>query len=139
MKTQKGITLISLIVYVTAMIFVVGAISILTTNFYSNIETLESRNEGAKQYTTFNSYLITDINEKNNVILDNLSTSNKIVFSNGNQYTYINQAIYFNKIKLCKDISTCNFTYNGLENKLTVQLVINGKSYNNEYTLKKDI
>lgn len=139
MKSEKGITLISLIVYVVAMVVVVTIITTLTGYFYGNINTLQSRNEGSKQYTAFNSYLINDINKKENYILTDISSDSKIIFANGNQYTFAGSAIYFNKIKICKDITDCQFQYDNEKNKITVEMNIDGKNFNNEYTFKKDI
>ena len=139
MKSEKGITLISLIVYVVAMIVVVAIITTLTGYFYRNIDTLQTGNEGAKQYTTFNSYFTNDINEKDNYVLTDESSSTKLIFANGNQYTYAGNDIYFNKIKICREIESCSFQYNTENKKVTVEMVINGKNYKNEYTCKKDI
>lgn len=139
MKSDRGITLVSLILYVVAMVIVVGIVSTLTGYFYKNVDTLQDRNEGAKQYTAFNSYFTGDINEKGNSFIVDLSDSTKIVFENGNQYTFINGNIYFNKIKICKDITSCEFQYDKPNNIVTVNMVIGEKSYNNEYTFKKDI
>lgn len=139
MKSEKGITLISLIVYIVAMVVVVTIITTLTGYFYKNIDTLQTGNEGAKQYTAFNSYFISEINKKDNFILTDISDSTKLVFSNGNQFTSINGNIYYNKIKICKEITNCNFQFDNENNKIIVEMMINGKNYKNEYTLKKDI
>ena len=34
-----------------------------------------------------------------------------IVFSSGNQYTFMNNSIYKNNIKICKNIQDCDFSY----------------------------
>ena len=70
MKSEKGITLISLIIYIVAMVIVVAIITTITGYFYGNIDNLQSRNEGAKEYTTFNSYFVNDINEKENYYIN---------------------------------------------------------------------
>ena len=41
MKSQKGVTLISLTIYVIVMAIVVGILSVITTFFYHNTKDLE--------------------------------------------------------------------------------------------------
>ena len=50
MKGNKGITLTSLIIYITAMMVVVALISTLTTFFSKNIK-MSDINSNTKQYT----------------------------------------------------------------------------------------
>ena len=135
MKSENGVTLTSLIIYVIAMVIVVGITATLTNYFYGNIEMLTNRTQSSKEYTAFNSYFTDDINKKDNKILADESTNNKIVFSNGNQYTYLSGKIYYNKILICRDVSSCNFIYNDSTKDVTVNMTISGKSYTNTYKI----
>ena len=142
MKSEKGVTLTSLIIYVIAMSIVVATIATITNYFYGNINKLTERTSGLKEYTSFNSYFVNEINTKGNeVILVEPSESNgtKIVFSDANQFTYLNNSIYFNKVKICSKVTSCRFTYDSKENSITVDMQIAGKTFNNVYTLQKDI
>lgn len=63
------------------------------------------------------------------------------MFDNGVQYTFIkqNKSIYYNSVKICRGIEECTFS-KGIKNGndiVTVHLEIEGKIYENEYTLKK--
>ena len=144
MKSEKGVTLSSLIIYVIAMSIIIGSIAAITNYFYGNINFLTSRTEASKQYTEFNSYFINEVNKKDNTVLTELlNQENKdiIVFSSANQFKYIDGtgSIYFNKIKICKDVTSCTFEYNESTNKITVTMQINGKTFKNEYTMQNDI
>lgn len=141
MKSEKGVTLTSLIIYVIAMSIIIATVATITNYYYGNIKGLSKRTEVSKEYTKFSSYLINEINEKNNHVLTEMLDSNKekIIFSNGNQFLYTNNAIYFNKIKICKDVTSCQFEYDESNNKIKVTIQFNGKTFKNEYTMQNDI
>ena len=63
MKTEKGVTLISVLVYVIAMVIVIAVISALTGYFYSNVDINTESQDISKQYTKFNSFFTEDINK----------------------------------------------------------------------------
>ena len=101
MKSEKGITLTSLIIYIIAMAIVIGIVATITNYFYNNIDGLTDRTESSKSYTTFNSYFVNEITQKDNTVLS--CTGSIIVFSSGNQYTFAGGDLYMNKIKICRD------------------------------------
>lgn len=147
MKSEKGVTLSSLIIYVIAMSIIIGTIAAITNYFYGNINGLTNRTEGSKQYTKFNSYFLNEVNKKENEVLTDLLNANdeiKIVFSSGNKFTFIKKsgsehgAIYYNKIKICKDVTSCTFGFDEENNKISVTMQINGKTFKNEYTMQND-
>lgn len=135
MKTENGVTLTSLTIYVIAMVVVVATVAVMTRYFYGNLDYLTNRNQASKEYMAFNSYFTADINTEGIKVLH--CSSNVIIFSNGNQYTFEGSIIYMNKIAICNDVNSCNFIYDSNdESKVTVELNISGKDYNNDYTLK---
>ena len=108
MKKEKGITLISLTIYVIVMAIVIGVMAIITTFFYKNMEN-EFDIDPIAEYTTFNSYFSDEVNHENIRILE--CDTNYIAFSNGVQYSYIpeNKGIYRNKVKICRNVTKCTF------------------------------
>lgn len=135
MRGHKGVTLTSLTVYIIAMVIVVATIAVMTKYFYGNLDYLTDRNQVSKEYTSFNSYFTTDINTKGIKVL--YCEGNIIAFSNGNQYTFQGNTIYMNKIAISNNVESCEFIYDSNdESKISVELNIGGKDYNNEYTLK---
>ena len=108
MGSERGVTLTSVIIYVIAMLIIVSVITVLTSYFYTNVDINSVSEDLNQQYTRFNSYFAEEVNQKGNTIIESNEqvqddTSQKyIVFSSGNQYTYIpaNQAIYMNYIKI---------------------------------------
>lgn len=70
MKSEKGITLISLTIYVIAMAIVVGVIAIISTFFYSNMEDTDNIVSPMAEYTKFNSFFSDEINHEGIEVID---------------------------------------------------------------------
>ena len=115
MKSQKGITLISLTVYIIVMMIVVAIVAVVSGYFYTNINAVSDRANPLTEYTKFNSFFAEEANQKNRKILEcktKFKENNEakrvensyIVFDNGVQYTFIaeNRGIYRNKVKSVK-------------------------------------
>ena len=96
MKSQKGITLISLTIYVIVMVVLVAIITTLTAYFYKNVDTTSKQDDINKQYTKFLSYFSEEINREENEIVEIDQDNRYIIFSSGNQYTFVpeNEGIY---------------------------------------------
>ena len=130
MKDNRGITLTSLIIYVIGMVIVVSLIATLTTFFYKNVN-VDNISKDTTQYTKFSNLFLDEINKKDNEIVEWKTTEEDvqkisyIIFSDGNQYTYKaeNKSIYKNKIKICKDVEECEFSYIYIDS--TYQIKIN--------------
>ncbi len=141
MKSEKGVTLISVIIYVIAMIIVIAIITTLTGYFYNNINiSTESQNIN-KQYTKFNSFFLEEVNKSGNIIIESDTESENpyIIFSDKNQYTFIkqNKAIYFNNIKIATNIEECTFETKIKNGKsiIIVKIKANDFTKTTEYTL----
>lgn len=139
MKSQKGITLISLTVYIIAMLIIVTMISVISTYFYTNIQSTSSMIEPLTQYTKFNSFFSEEVNHSNIKVLE--CQDSYIVFDNDIQYTFSqeNKGIYKNTVKICTNVESCTFSYeikNG-KNVVIVTLQIGtAEARTIEYTLK---
>ena len=142
MKSQKGITLISLTIYVIAMAIVVGTIAIISTFFYSNLTDIQDINTIA-EYTKFNEFFSDEVNHLNIKILECGTTDNGqnyIVFDNGVQYTFIpeNQSVYRNQVKIARGVTNCTFTRNIKNGKDVVEVLFQAGNRTREttYTLR---
>lgn len=155
MKSEKGITVSSLVVYVIALTIIVGTIATITKYYYGNINKLSSNTSSMEEITKFNTYITEEVNKASNIIYDcNTQNSdendNYVIFYNANdkdetnpksgytQYTFKNKSIYLNKIKICSNIDDCKFEDVSDTNnyKLKVTLTINGNTKETVYTLK---
>lgn len=123
MKSEKGITLTSLIIYVIVMLIVISVIALITTYFYNNVNKIGEKTDPAKEYTKFNSYFTEEVNKKGCKVIECKKSSdlknNYIIFDGGIQYTYIfdeeNQKgnVYKDNVKICENIFDMYF-----ENKI---------------------
>lgn len=145
MKSEKGITLMTLIIYMIVMCLVISMLALVSNLFYSNTEYINENSKNMSEYNKFNMYFIEDV--KNNK--DILSISNtEIIFEDGTTYNYKttpDNSIYRNKVKICSNIAYCNFsqideTIGDVTKKIiNVHVVINGTKIfetNNQYVLK---
>lgn len=126
MKKNNGITLTSLIIYVTGMLLVVTTIATLTSFFYKNID-IKAINNDTTQYTKFSSIFGEEINRSNNSIIDCKSLSygiSYIVFSSGNQYTFNenSKSIYKDNVKICDNVELCDFSYTYQDSKYKIKI-----------------
>lgn len=142
MKKEKGVTLISLTIYVITMAVVVAILATVSTFFYKNVRDVNIDIDPITQFTTFNSYFSDEINHPNlKVIKCGITESNQsyIVFSNNVQYTYVpeNEGIYRNTVKICKNIQNCEFSENIVNGKsvITVNFESGDKNRTINYTI----
>lgn len=147
MKSEKGITLISLIVYLIAMVMVVAVVAIISGYFYKNTKGLNESIDPIGEYTKFNTFFSEEVNHENIKVLDCQTNSTNpatkesyIVFDNGVQYTFIkeNKGIYRNKVKICREVENCDFTYEIINGKavVSVNFTAGNKTRSTTYTLK---
>ena len=64
MKKNKGITIISLIIYIIVLSVVIGTTSILIRYFYRNTEETVISKKTSDQYSRFVAYITDDINSR---------------------------------------------------------------------------
>ena len=145
MQNEKGVTLISVTIYIIVMLIIVAVITVLTSYFYRNIDINSVSQDLNGQYTKFNSYFTEEVNKRGNKLLEIGETENEsgngtqkyIIFSSGNQYTYIpeNEGIYMNQVKIAENITGCDFTSNKEENgKTTITVTIQGDNFERKTT-----
>ena len=145
MQNEKGITLTSVTIYVIAMLIIIAIISVLTSYFYRNVDINSVSEDLNQQYTKFNSYFIEEVNKKGNKLLESGEIENKsgngiqkyIVFSSGNQYTYIpeNEGIYMNQVKIAENVTGCDFiSHIEANGKTTITVTIEGNNFKKETT-----
>lgn len=143
MRTEKGITLTSLIIYIIVLIFIVSMLSAISSYFYANTSYISETGKYVSEFNKFNMYFIEDV--KNNSDIYSID-KNKIVFADGTIYTYTNESIYRNKVEICNNIHGCSFekreevdTNNFVKKILNVKMIIKGSKIfesQNDYVLK---
>ncbi len=141
MKSEKGITLTSLAIYIMVVIIVVGILATITVSLRSNIKDINKEGTSDIEIDKFNMYFLQDVKKQGNQIAT--ISDSEIVFTLGNKYNFKDDnVIYLNdNIKIAEDIEKCSFA-NKLENgKQIIYVTIktqNGNERTIEYTLNDD-
>lgn len=140
MKSQKGVTLATLTIYVIVASVVVIILAFLNANFFSQMSDLTTKTEVTNQYARFASFFVKDLKSSESVKEYNDS---EVLFANGVKYEIRKlenedkYVIYRDSVKICENIvpkyfyveeiddyvkSPC-FNYDHLENTITAFLV----------------
>ena len=141
MKSNRGITLISLVIYMAVVFVVLAALMRITTYFSRNIR--DSADVSFEtEFNKLNLYLLDESKKTGNAILE-ITNGTQVTFSNGNKYTYNaeDKKVYLNdNIKICENIDNCLFEQKVAENGkkiLTLTITINEITKTTEYVMAK--
>ena len=147
LKTNRGVTLTSLVIYVIVLMIVISIMSVFSRNFYKGSKELAIKDISKEQYTKFLSYITKDINsEELRFIKSGTISENEpyliFKFENEKEHQYIltNDNIYFldindtqpKKILLCQNASTDEthpFEYSELDKKINIKFSINKEEF----------
>lgn len=122
MKSQKGITLASLAIYIVLIFIVLGILATVTSNFQNGVKEITEEGTEIAEINKFNMFFLQEVKKQGNEI-DKVS-NNEILFTTGNKYTFkSDNNIYLNDgIKVAESIENCAFS-SKLENGKTVVMV----------------
>lgn len=130
MKSNRGVTLTILIIYILALVIVIGILTSISNNFYSNKDYIMENGKYISEFNKFNMHFVEDV--KNNSNIYSIS-KNEIIFADGTIYTFLSEpdnAIYRNKVKICKNVKYCEFTQKEEEVNNIKKIIINVKMVN---------
>lgn len=131
MKSQNGITLSSLIIYIIVMIMAIGVMARVSTMFYNNVNKLDNRTIEISKFNNFNTYFVKEIKLPNNGI-DKIE-NNYILFKSGNSFLYQNQNIYYNDLMIVDNVKNLVFTR---ESESVINLNISFEEYSKQIKYK---
>lgn len=137
MKAQKGVTLISVTIYVLVMAIVVGIIATISSFFYTNVTTVDEAGKNAAEYSNFNRSFLIDVKEKGNKVKEIALDGSYLLFSNNVKYTVKNGAMYRDNVKVCDNVKSAKFmqSFDYEKTIITVEITIGEKD---PYYSKKD-
>ena len=141
MKSEKGVSLITLIIYLIAMSTVVAIVARASNSFYKNVINREKDLSTNSEFVKFTSFFTKEINTNDNSIKSIGEEETEageimkyIIFEKTkNQYGFINNEIYLNQTKICSNIDDCDFEVEG--GIVTVTLKINDTIFKNKYKI----
>lgn len=143
MKSEKGITLTSIVVYVLIATALISSTALLSSFFFSNMSLIKEQNQYAPEFNKFSMFFIEDV--KNNKSAE--VTTTKVTFADGTVYEYKDneKSVYRNDTKITQQLqffafSTSNYVVsNTTKQIINVKMMIDGvpNSINGiEYVLK---
>ena len=134
-RSNKGITMMSLIIYITSFLVVVGIIAGITAFFYGNASLMTQELYSASDYNKLNLYLVKESEQPGNRV----TNTNGLSFSNGDKFFYdsTNHLLYYNSICLCEDIQgfTTTTDYSSGKEVINVKVDFTNRSYSCKYTM----
>lgn len=139
-KEEKGITLISLTLYIVLSMIVLAMLAMLTIYFRKNLNNVNVQTEHEIEFDKLNVQLLKETKIENNKINTDKATSTKIEFTNGNIYEYFadEKAIYLNNnIKIAEHMTLCEFEVDSQGDKqiLITHVEIGEKGRKTEYVI----
>ena len=139
MKKEKGVTMISLVVYVAVMTVVIGVMSSIITNFYQNTDTVQGNVQEIVEFSKFNNYFLKEVKTNNNKV-DHISNENNyILFTSGNSFSIFDNKIYYNNIKICDEVESMQISLgkngDGID-KSIVNVTLKFESFNKSLSYK---
>lgn len=117
MKSNKGITLTSLVIYIICLVIVIGLMSSFTGYFFKNTNEVTISQNADEQYTKFLSYITKDVNTDDLIyVKTGVNSTDSIIFKfeTGieHQYVFANETIYYisienqneKKVTMCENV-----------------------------------
>ncbi len=145
MKSEKGITLTSLVIYVIIATILISSLALLSSFFFSNMSLVKAQDQYAPEFNKFCMFFIGDVKNNKSATV----TDTQVVFEDGTKYEYkeSEKAIYRNDKKIAKRIQSIKFTSleegykvgNTTKQTITVNISIGSKKTFDdsiEFTLK---
>lgn len=136
MTNDKGITMISLIIYIIVITFILSGITAITTSFYKNVNEVDQVSESAVSFSRFNMYFLNDIKEEEAMISDVTPDGKSITISFKRDglttvatYRLSGRSIYRNNVKICNKVKDFKVDATaGKKNKI-ITIIMNISDY----------
>ena len=150
MRSNKGITLTSLVIYIIGLVIIVALMGVFSGYFYKNINEVTIRQSEEEQYSKFLAYITKDVNSDNlKYVQSGINNKDCIVFkfNDGIEHQYIIQngnMYYINienqnekKIVLCEKVSVSTTSaFNYIEKKVDVNFNIGDANFSTTLNVK---
>lgn len=145
MKSEKGITLMTLGIYIVLILIVIGILTTIGANFQSGIRDINQEGIESSEIDKFNIYFLQEVKRQGNEI-ESVKDS-EITFTSNNKYIFENETINLvetrtnKKIVLSENIESCKFSKKIENGKTIITVIVKAKNVeqrNIEYVLTSD-
>ena len=95
LKSNKGITLLDITIYMIAILITIGIMTMIKTYFFNNINIVKETARYAAEFDNFNTFFVSDVKEYTDIEIDDINKT----------YTFKNSSkgnrdmVYYYKIK----------------------------------------
>lgn len=137
MKSDKGVTLIALVIYIAVFTIVVSTMGLLSSYFYNNMHLIKDDASYVVEYNKFNMFFIQDVKHNSTATIEN----NVIKFEDGTIYEYKSNSIYRNDKEIAANVKSATFdlkTYK-VENTTKNLILVNLNIGEGEKEYQKEI
>ena len=137
MKSDKGVTLIALVIYIVVFTIVVSTMALLSSYFYNNMHLIKDDASSVVEYNKFNMFFIQDVKHNSTATIEN----NVIKFEDGTIYEYKFNSIYRNDKEIAANVKSATFnlkTYK-VENTTKNLILVNLNIGEGEKEYQKEI
>lgn len=141
MKSQKGVTMLSLVIYVASFMLVTGIIGAITTYFYNNMKIIDTSIGSSAEYNKLNLYIAKQTKNDGVTVKNNPEDENNITFvhTDGTQNTFVKKGdlLYYNYTKLCSNVEEFKINIDESTGKTVVNIYfqVSGKAFSTKYVL----
>lgn len=161
MKSEKGVTLISLLTYIALLLTIMVIVGRITGFFTKGLDNVDEGTQASADFSKVNYCLLKETKttqEKSNITaaianmeltsigyefpnvdtptdVDKDGTAIKFMES-GNILSYVNEGIYYNKIKVCDKVTYFKIKYEAEEEAIKVDMKIDGNDFSQTYTFR---
>lgn len=145
MKNNRGVTLVSLVIYLIVLTMLIGISSLFMKQFYKNTNKYMMTGDTTENYVRLMAYITKDVNSKSFQSINVNSNTITFYFKDGSRHSYTHKenSIYFSQItssgaeekviKICPKVSKANFLYSGRRLETTIH--VDNVSYKNVFTV----
>lgn len=137
-KSERGITIAALTVYILIFTILIGVMTTISTFFFTNVGKVVDTPKYLSEFNKFSMFFVVDIKNYSKATI----TDNTVSFENGPTYKYQNGYIYRDDTPICKYIMNCKFIEKQYNVNSVTKTIINvdlqiGKNENK--SVKKNI
>lgn len=146
MRSKKGITMMSLVLYIASFLLVTGIVAGITAFFYGNATLMTQELYSSADFNKLNLYFVKESEQTGNRVKDiaeeeGSSSDNTyyVTFYNDDRFTFdsSNHLLYYNSVCLCEDVQSFKVKPEYTDGKEVISVLVGftNKSYKCKYTM----
>lgn len=144
MRSNKGITMMGLVMYITSFLVVTGIVAGITAFFYGNSSLMTQELYSAADFNKLNLYMVKESeiegNRVSDIAVNDTGGTYYVTFTDsGDRFTFDsdNNLLYYNSICLCEDVQNFRVGREYTTGKEVIEVLIEftNKSYKCKYAM----